>query len=194
MTTWTVNLRHAAPQELVNLMCDTSGSMHGDAIESFRRGAARFRAQCLANPALRERLQVQFITFGGEVRLIPFTPIATFQPPSVRAYGNTPLAEAVLAAIQATEEQIAMLRNVAELETYTPLYFLASDGAPTSSAECLQLAADTIREYERTERGYFYGFGVDDTSVTALQRLFVREVKCLDRVNFLTTDPSADTQ
>ncbi len=185
MRTLSLNLRNAAPQELVNVICDTSGSMHGDAIESVRRGAARFRAQCSANPVLRERLQVQFTTFGGEVRIIPSTPIAMFQPPFLRAYGLTPLAEAVLAAIQATDQQIAILRNVAELETYTPLYFLSSDGAPTSSAECLQLAADTIREYERTERGYFYGFGVDDTAVAALQPLFVREVKCLDGVDFL---------
>jgi uncharacterized protein YegL len=179
-----VNLRNAAPQQLVSVIVDVSGSMYGDPIDEVKRGALQFKTECSADPALRSRLQVQFGTFGGGVRLAPFVPIAAFEPPVLRAGGDTPLAEAVLAAIEATDEHTTLLRRAAELEVYKPLYFLSSDGEPTSSEESLELAAQKIRRYEETKRGEFYGFGVDADSVQALQPLFVRQVESLPGVSF----------
>lgn len=179
-----IDLRNTAPQQLVSVIVDISGSMSGDPLTDVKNGATQFVSQCSRDHALRERLQVQFVTFGGEVRCMPFASIASLEPPLLRAGGNTPLAEAIVAAIGATDEQTTILRRVAELDIYKPLYFLFSDGAPTSSPEAMRQAAQRIRQYEQAKRGEFYGFGIDSNAVNALQPLFVRQVESLAGASF----------
>ena len=184
MKTLTLNLATTAVQQPITIAVDVGGSMHGDALDVVQREAIRFQKECSAHPVLGERLQVQFVTFGGSVSVTPFTPITSFQPPTLCAGGLTPMAEAVLASIKATEDDITLLREVGELEIDAPMFFMFSDGVSTSSPELMQLASEAVRQIERAGRGEFYGFGVDSQAVNALQPLFVRQVERLEGVNF----------
>lgn len=104
--------------------------------------------------------------------------------PTLTAAGDTPLAEAILAAVAETERHAELLRRAAEVEILTPHYFLFSDGKPTSRPELLAQAAAMIRACESARRGAFYGFGTDDAAIHDLQPLFVRQVEPLGDANF----------
>jgi uncharacterized protein YegL len=139
----------------------------------------------LADDALtRETVRVQLVTFGQTVEVRPFAPIARFAVPILLASGFTPMAEAILKAIQETERQVEFLDRAAELDVLKPHYFLFSDGAPTSPPELLREAAAAVHQRERLGLGAFYAFGVDQAAVMALQSLFPRRVHILGERNF----------
>jgi uncharacterized protein YegL len=171
-------------QQLVSLQIDVSGSMSGSSITQVQRSASDFASQCSEDILTRERLQVQLVTFGGSIQIQPFVPISRFTPPRLNASGDTPLAEALLAAINETERYKAFLEQAAELEVPRPYYFLFSDGAPTSPQDLLDEVAATIARKEQTRCGAFFGFGVDCTAVERLQPLFIRTVHLLPDRNF----------
>lgn len=173
-----------APQQLVSLLIDKSLSMSGPPIEQVNRGVADFTGDLADDPLTRETLQVQLVTFGGKVTVRPFVPISRFTPPLIEADGLTPMAEAILKAIQATERHTEFLGRAAEVDVLKPHYFVFSDGAPTSPSELLKEAAAEVRRSEQTGRGAFYGFGVNQAAVKALQPLFARRVHLLGEQNF----------
>jgi uncharacterized protein YegL len=172
-----------APQRLVTLLPDISSSMLGKPIEQVNCGAADFTVDCCEDVLTRDSLQVQIVTFGGHVHVYPFVPIAQFTPPTFRATGDTPMAEAILTAVAETDRYREFLQGI-QVEAIRPqYYFLFSDGQPNPSS-LLEEAATCIRRYERDRQGAFYGFGVDQAAVAALQPFFVREVQLLSKKNF----------
>ena len=179
-----VNIGTSAVQQPVTIAVDVSGSMTGNAIRLVQNEVIRFKKECVEHPILREKLIIQMVSFGGTVNVAPFSSIGLFEPPTLSATGDTPMAEAVLASINQIQGHLAVLTDVAQLETEVPLFFMMTDGASTSSSELMHSAAEAIREIERAGRGEFYGFGVDERAVMALQPLFVRPVQNLEGVDY----------
>jgi uncharacterized protein YegL len=175
-----INFR--TPQRLVSLLIDISSSMLFTPIKQINRGVADFVKDCCQDALTRDSLQVQLVTFGGPVKVYPFVPVTRFTPPTFSADGDTPLAEAILSAIAETQRYQQFLQEI-QVETLKTHYFLFSDGQPNSS-NLLEEAAACIHRYEHTRQGAFYGFGVDQAAVDALQPFFVRQVHLLSGQNF----------
>lgn len=176
----------SAPQSLANLMLDISSSMlYGRSIDQVNRGAAEFVHELSHDPLTRHTLQVQLVTFGDKVTVRPFVPISRLVLPKFHASGFTPMAEAILTDIKRTERHSEFLGTAAEVDVRKPHYFLLSDGNPTSTQELLDKAAAAIRQRERTKQAAFYGFGVNQAAVEALQPLFQRQVFLLGEHNFI---------
>jgi uncharacterized protein YegL len=163
------------PQQPATLVIDQSGSMTGTPIDQVNKAAVTFAEECLDDIYTRDRLQIQFVAFGGHVRVQPFVPISKFIPPRLTAGGGTPL--------EGTERFVAMLQQ-ARLEIPRPYYFLLSDGCPSSPRDLLDKTAAVIAQLERARRGTFYGFGIDAAAVEALQPLFTRAVRRLPKKGF----------
>ena len=177
-------LNSSAPQQLVTLALDRSSSMSGAHIEQVNRGAADFARELCQDAVTRDTVQVQLVTFGSAVEVQPFVPISRFVAPNLFAAGGTPLAEAMLKAIEDTERHSEFLRTAAEVDVLKPHYFLFSDGCPTSPPRLIREAAAWVRQRERTRQGAFYGFGVNQAAVQGLQPLFIRPVHLLGEHNF----------
>ncbi|GEM_PF-3394198 len=173
------------PQCLANLLIDISGSMLGQSIDQVNRGAAEFVEQLSHDPVTRDTLQVQLVTFGDTVKVRPFVPITRLTPPTFVASGFTPLAEAILKAIKRTEKHSEFLGTAAEVDVLKPHYFLFSDGIPTSEPRLCRKAAAAIKRREDAKQAAFYGFGVNDAAVKALQPLFRRQVFLLGDQDFV---------
>lgn len=173
-----------APQQLVTLLADVSGSMDGTPIEQVNKGALDFARDLSGDPLTRATVQIQLVTFGGTVECYRFVPVTRFSPPKLVAGGGTPEAEALLEAIASTDRHSQFLRAAADVDILKAHYFLCSDGCSSSPGTVLREAATAIRQRERTRQGAFYAFGVDQAAVDALQPLFVRPVHLLGDNNF----------
>jgi uncharacterized protein YegL len=183
MRDWQSDFSWRTPQRLVSILIDISDSMQGTPIQQVNRGAADFAVDCCRDVLTRDSLQVQLVTFGDHVTCYPFVPIARLTPPTFHAAGLTPMAEAILAAITETERYQEVLQQMQVEPLKPPHYFLFSDGQPNPSS-LLAEAAACIRRQERNREGAFYGFGVDQAAVAALQPYFVREVQLLSGQHF----------
>jgi uncharacterized protein YegL len=172
------------PQQLISCLVDNSGSMWGTPIEQVNSGLRDCARDCSQYPVPPGTVQFQLVTFGGDVKVCPFVPVAQFVPPTLAADGLTPMAEAILAAMSGTQRYVEFLRNTAEVEVVKPLYFLLSDGRPSSPPSLLQEAAAAIAQQERNRQAAFYAFGVDQDSADALQPLFQREVQLISKADF----------
>jgi len=174
----------ALPQQLLTIVADTSGSMHGAPINEVNRHAAELAHECSQDPLTRESLQVQLVAFGAAIRVHPFVPITQFAPPPLTASGGTPLAEALLVAVAETARHIEFVRKVTEGEILKPHYFLFTDGQATSPPDVIAQAAACVRGMEKKRQGAFYAFATDTAALDAIQPLFPRKAHVLPTGNF----------
>ena len=76
----------------VYLLVDTSGSMHGEAIEAVRNGLQVLVSALRQDPYALETAYLSVIAFNSEARqLTPLTELMSFQVPDIQASGTTAL-------------------------------------------------------------------------------------------------------
>jgi uncharacterized protein YegL len=177
-------LNPAFRHQLLTIVADKSGSMIGPSINEVNDGTALLARTCREDLLTRDSLHVQLVTFGESIQVYPFTPITRFNPPPMVASGRTPMAEALLEAVPRTERYRKLLWD-ADVEVLKPLYFVFSDGCPTSLPDMIAEATACVAQVERTRRGAFYAFGVDELAVAAMRPFFPRPVHLLPGADFL---------
>ena len=163
------------------LLLDVSGSMAGEPILELNAGLKAFRDELVADELASKRVEVACITFGGPVNVATeFETSGVFQPPWLKAQGDTPMGAAIAAGIE-----LVRLRKEAYrangVAFYRPWIFLITDGAPTDEWTS---AASRVREGEAGKAFAFFAVGVLGANMEILKQIAVREPLRLNGLRF----------
>ena len=162
------------------LLLDVSGSMSGAPIAELNAGLAAFRAELAEDALATKRVEVAIVTFGPARIELPFTGASGFEPPTLRADGDTPMGSAILQAVELVRARKAEYRANG-IAYYRPWLFLITDGAPTDAWEG---AAAAVREGEAAKAFAFFAIGVQGANLDILRRISVREPLALQALRF----------
>jgi len=149
------------------LLLDTSGSMGGEPIEQLNAGLSIYKSELSADNLASKRVEVAIVTFGPVDVPVDFTTAGQFEPPTLRADGDTPLGAAINKAIDMVADRKQTYRTNG-IAFYRPWIFLITDGAPT---DAWQQAADRIKEGERNRAFAFFSVGVEGADFSVLRQL-----------------------
>jgi uncharacterized protein YegL len=161
------------------LLLDTSGSMGsssmgGNPITELNAGLGTFAQDIKTDDMARKRVEVAIVTFGDTVTVAQDFVIARdFKPPVLGASGGTPMASAVLQAVEMVRARKQQYRDNG-LEYYRPWIFLITDGEPTDGQEEWEKAIQAVHEGEKQGHFSFFAVGVEGATMSTLADLSVR--------------------
>lgn len=165
------------------LLLDTSGSMSGEKIRQLNEGLRVFEEELRSDGMAAKRVEVAIITFGP-VSIVQqhqqFVTADAFHPPILGASGNTPMGEAIQAAIDLVRERKQVYRENG-IAYFRPWIFLITDGAPTDSVSAAKAG---IRQGEDDKSFIFFAVGVDSADMMALADISVRHPLKLRGLSF----------
>ncbi|MBM3993519.1 MAG: VWA domain-containing protein [Planctomycetes bacterium] len=114
----------------VYLLLDTSGSMHGDAIEAVKIGLKQLRADLQSDPQALESVWMSVITFDNTARqVVPLTEMAQFQEPVLEAKGTTALGDALKLLMECLDREVRKTTTTQKGD-WRPMIFIMTDGEP----------------------------------------------------------------
>ena len=162
------------------LLLDVSSSMSGEPITELNEGLKAFRDELLADPLASKRVEVACITFGPVHVATEFETAGVFQPPWLRALGETPMGAAIKSGVELVRLRKEAYRSNG-IAFYRPWIFLITDGEPTDAwAE----AAKKVKEGEAQKAFAFFAVGVKGANMNVLKQISVREPLKLKGVRF----------
>jgi uncharacterized protein YegL len=163
------------------LLLDTSGSMGGQPITALNLGLKAYQQDLLADSLAAQRVEVAIITFGGRVQVeAPFMGAEHFNPPILRADGDTPMGSAILQGIDLVAQRKQTYKS-SGLHYFRPWIFLITDGAPTDE---WKLAAERVRAGEQAQAFAFFAVGVEGANLEVLSQIAVRPPLKLQGLSF----------
>jgi len=116
----------------VCLVLDTSGSMSGEPIKELNEGIRLFFEAIKNDEVARYSAEIAIVTFGGTAeKILDFAGIDRQIIPTLGAYGNTPMNEAVNIALDVLEHRKEEYKSYG-VPYYQPWMILMTDGAPDS--------------------------------------------------------------
>ena len=119
----------------VYLLVDTSGSMHGEAIEAVRNGLQVMLSALMQDPYALETAYLSVIAFDSSARqLTPLTELTSFQLPNLQANGMTAMGEALSLLADCIQREVVKGR-AEQKGDWKPVVFLLTDGAPTDDLD-----------------------------------------------------------
>jgi len=180
-----VNDNNREPRQPVVLLVDTSSSMAND-LHEVAAGLDGLRSALVRDPVARNRVELVVVSFGGQVTTHgDFGEAALFEPPSLSASGDTPMAAALTQALDLLEAKKQAYRR-SGLDYYRPLLFLLTDGEPTDMARWPE-AVRRVREAERDRKLVLMAVGTQTAGFTRLREL------CPERVPLRLKDARWET-
>lgn len=151
------------------LLVDTSGSMSQD-LADVSNGLDALRAALGRDSVARNRVELVVVTFGGSVAVHgAFGEAAVFEPPTLTSCGDTPMAAALLKALDLLDEKKRAYQE-SGLDYYRPMVFLLTDGEPTDTAQWPE-AVRRVREAERDRKMVLLAVGTKTASFAKLKEL-----------------------
>ncbi|MDQ3575442.1 MAG: VWA domain-containing protein, partial [Actinomycetota bacterium] len=157
-----VNTDNPDPRVPCVLLLDTSYSMSGKPIAELNKGLVAFGQDILEDPLARKRTEVMVISFGGGVHSDPnFVEAQDFNPPTLNAMGHTPMAEALLKALDALEQQKDVYRQ-AGIEYFRPWLVVMTDGTPTDDKHTVASALSALGEAQKRKAVTVFPIGIGD--------------------------------
>jgi uncharacterized protein YegL len=162
------------------LLLDVSGSMAGEPITELNEGLKAFRDELVADPLASKRVEVACITFGPVHVATEFETAGVFQPPWLRALGETPMGAAIKSGVELVRLRKETYRSNG-IAFYRPWIFLITDGAPTDSWSD---AALKVKDGEASKAFAFFAVGVKGANMEILQKISVREPLKLKGLHF----------
>ena len=167
----------------VYLLVDTSGSMHGEAIEAVRNGLQVMLSALMQDPYALETAYLSVIAFDSSARQItPLTELTSFQLPNLQANGMTAMGEALSLLADCIQREV--VKGGAEQKgDWKPVVFLLTDGAPTDD---LDRGINAIRQ---VKTGTFVACAAGPGADTGTLKRITETVVSLD-----TADSSTSSQ
>lgn len=162
------------------LLLDVSGSMAGEPITELNAGLKAFRDELVSDDLASKRVEVACITFGPVNVATEFETAGVFQPPWVRALGDTPMGAAITTGIELVRLRKEAYRKNG-IAFYRPWVFLITDGAPTDD---WTKAAKVVKEGETGKAFAFFAVGVQGADMDILRKISVREPLKLRGLHF----------
>lgn len=162
------------------LLLDVSGSMAGDPIKELNAGLRSFRDEIVSDELAAKRVEIACITFGPVNVATEFEVASVFEPPWLKALGETPMGAAISTAVE-----LVRLRKEAYrangIAFYRPWIFLLTDGAPTDE---WTNAAAQVKDGEAARAFAFFAVGVGGANMEILRQIAVREPLRLKGLKF----------
>jgi uncharacterized protein YegL len=162
------------------LLLDVSGSMAGEPITELNAGLKAFHDELVADELASKRVEVACITFGPVNVATEFETAGVFQPPWVRALGDTPMGAAISTGIELVRLRKEAYRKNG-IAFYRPWIFLITDGAPTDEWAA---AAKKVKEGEAAKAFAFFAVGIQGANLDILRKIAVREPLKLKGLQF----------
>ena len=162
------------------LLLDVSGSMSGEPITELNAGLKTFRDELVADELASKRVEVACITFGPVNVATEFETASVFQPPWLRALGDTPMGAAITSGVELVRLRKETYRSNG-IAFYRPWIFLITDGAPT---DAWAKAAKQVKDGEAAKAFAFFAVGVKGANIEVLKRISVREPLKLKGLHF----------
>jgi len=154
------------------LLLDVSGSMAGAPLQQLQEGLAVYKDELFADSLARKRVEIAIVTFGGLVQVAQaFTTAEYFTPPTLVATGETPMAAAVITALDLLRSRKDEYKTHG-IGYYRPWVFLITDGAPTDmNTPQWTDAVARVRDGEDKKAFSFFAVGVEGADFERLREL-----------------------
>lgn len=162
------------------LLLDVSGSMAGEPIQELNAGLRAFRDDLVIDELASKRVEIACITFGPVNVATEFEVASVFQPPWLKAEGDTPMGAAITSGIELVRLRKEAYRTNG-IAFYRPWIFLLTDGAPTDQ---WKKAASAVKEGEAGKAFAFFAVGVQKADMEVLKQIAVREPLKLKGLRF----------
>jgi uncharacterized protein YegL len=165
------------------LVLDCSGSMEGERLRLLNAGLQALEQDLKSDPITAKRGRVLVITYGGDdqVTMDPWQDAMDFTAPVLTANGRTPMAAAVVTALDAIEAQKAEMRS-AGVSYKRPIMMLMSDGNPTDEWESV---AERCRAAEQAKKVNVMAIAVgEDADKDVLDQFSAKQAVRLDGLKF----------
>lgn len=150
----------------VVLLLDASSSMTAE-IEKVNLGLKDLKSDLMSDQLASQRVEIAIMTFGPVNLVHDFVSVDLWVPPRLRAAGNTPMGEALLAAIKLVKERKRAYREMG-IPYYRPWIWLVTDGEPTDR---WQDAMAIVQEEIRTGGLELFTIGTDGANFTVLSHI-----------------------
>lgn len=163
------------------LLLDVSSSMAGKPLAELNAGLKVLKDELAADSLALKRVDIAMVTFGPIQIAMPFTGASAFEPPTLKAHGDTPMGKAIMQAITLVHERKNEYRSNG-ISYYRPWIFLITDGGPT---DAWQNAAAAVQEGEASKKFAFFAIGVKGANMEILQQISsARTPLALDGLKF----------
>lgn len=164
----------------VYLLLDTSGSMHGEPIESVRTGVQTLVSTLKQDPHALETAYLSVITFSEKAnQVVPLTEISLFTPPAFEARGVTSMG----AALELLAERISVEVSKTTMEIkgdWKPIVFLMTDGESTDDL------TNGIAAIKAVKIGTFIACAAGSNANTTQLKKITNDVLSLDTTDRVT--------
>jgi uncharacterized protein YegL len=159
--------------------------MEGPRLDALNAGLKTFKTDLMKDSLASRRIELAIVTFSSGVELVQnFVTVDKFQPPQLRAFGQTHMGSGIERAIDLTDSRKATYKENG-ISYYRPWVFMITDGQPEGeSDELVQQATRRIKEHEAKKGVAFFAVGVEGANMTRLAQIAVRSPVKLQGLNF----------
>jgi uncharacterized protein YegL len=142
------------------LLLDVSLSMQGDPIYQLNEGVKMFINEIINDDMTRFSADITILTFGGHVsQVFEFGNIEEQEIPIFTAVSTTPMAEAVLQAVELLEDRKKTYRDNG-VDYFQPWIVLMTDGGPTDDQYLIDEATNKTTDMIKNKKLVMFSIGI----------------------------------
>lgn len=178
-------ISNPVPKCGVVILCDVSGSMHGEPIAELKAGIQALLQELSADAQASCAVDLAIVTFASDVQVVrDWSTVKDMQLPELTAGGCTVLAGGVQRALDMLASRKLAYR-AAGVSAYCPWIICITDGSSCGETEAdIEHAATRLREAEARRQVAWFGIGVKGVDLAAFGRFAARKPMMLKGLMF----------